>query len=425
MGRSWTLHGLRLTDLTIQVPVNYQDPQSAMSLYARIVEKDDGIERPYLLWLQGGPGGRAQRPTGMSGWIKAALDRFRVVLLDQRGTGRSNPIYASTLDPQWTDEEIARYLVHFRAPNIIRDAERLREHLGCDSWWILGQSYGGFLALSYLSMAGDSLDGVFITAGLGDLSGDARHTYEHTFSLVEDATEEFLGEVPFARQTICDLHEIVTDRTITLPTGQRLRSEHIQALGIQLGTDAGWNQLAFQLETALVQSHGNTVLSETFLYEVVETLSFAKKPLYGILHETIYSRGLATKWAAQRVYDERRYGSGDCARLTGEAVFPWMFNSDPALVPFEGAAHILAGADGLEDPYTLDILERNRVPVVAAVHDKDIFVPAAISLETAARVGNLRVVRNSKYRHDGIRSDGENLLNSMFEVMDEESISTD
>ena len=51
---------------------------------------DDG--GPWLLYLQGGPGFEAPRPTESSSWLKAALHHgFRVVLLDQRGTGRSSP----------------------------------------------------------------------------------------------------------------------------------------------------------------------------------------------------------------------------------------------------------------------------------------------------------------------------------------------
>ena len=51
-----------------------------------------------LSWLltrdidQGGPGGGSPRPTSRTGWLGAAVERYRVLLLDQRGTGRSTPL---------------------------------------------------------------------------------------------------------------------------------------------------------------------------------------------------------------------------------------------------------------------------------------------------------------------------------------------
>ena len=48
-------------------------------------------DRPWLLFLQGGPGFGAMRPAGREAWLDRALDDYRVLLLDQRGTGRSTP----------------------------------------------------------------------------------------------------------------------------------------------------------------------------------------------------------------------------------------------------------------------------------------------------------------------------------------------
>src|SRR5215468_7285989 len=65
------------------------DPRT-ITLFTREVVAPDGEPRPYLVFLQGGPGFEAARPTSPpSGWIKRALADYRVLLLDQRGTGRS------------------------------------------------------------------------------------------------------------------------------------------------------------------------------------------------------------------------------------------------------------------------------------------------------------------------------------------------
>ena len=52
---------------------------------------------PWLVFLQGGPGFGAQRPVGRDAWLDRALRDFRVLLLDQRGTGRPTPATRQTL----------------------------------------------------------------------------------------------------------------------------------------------------------------------------------------------------------------------------------------------------------------------------------------------------------------------------------------
>ena len=45
----------------------------------------------------------------------------------------------------------AAYLTHFRADEIVNDCELVREALGAERWTVLGQSFGGFTTLHYLS----------------------------------------------------------------------------------------------------------------------------------------------------------------------------------------------------------------------------------------------------------------------------------
>src|SRR3972149_5349097 len=80
-------------------------------------------------------------------------------LLDQPGAGRAPP---GGEIPGGTAEDQASYLEHFRADAIVRDAECIRRELGIERWSVLGQSFGGFCAMTYLSIAPDGLRGAFI-----------------------------------------------------------------------------------------------------------------------------------------------------------------------------------------------------------------------------------------------------------------------
>lgn len=77
---------------------------------------------PMLVFFQGGPGSAAPRPADAGGWIGRALKEYRVLLLDQRGTGLSTPVNHQTLARFKTAREQADYLKFFRADSIVRDA---------------------------------------------------------------------------------------------------------------------------------------------------------------------------------------------------------------------------------------------------------------------------------------------------------------
>src|SRR4051794_17220388 len=140
MSVTYTLPGAVVTEREHTVPLDHakvSGPQ--ISVFTREVADPDGRDKPYLVYFQGGPGMEAPRPTcPPSGWMKRALKDFRVLLLDQRGTGRSTPVNSRL--PGDDAQAQADYLANFRADSIVRDAELIRQELGVDRWSILGQS---------------------------------------------------------------------------------------------------------------------------------------------------------------------------------------------------------------------------------------------------------------------------------------------
>src|SRR6476646_10361942 len=127
---TFRIPGALLIEREHAVPLVHADPaRGSIRVFTRELSAPDGLDRPYLVFLQGGPGFEAARPTSPpSGWMARALADFRVLLLDQRGTGRSTPV--GPVLPGPTPAEQAEYLTHFRADSIVRDLELIRAELG-------------------------------------------------------------------------------------------------------------------------------------------------------------------------------------------------------------------------------------------------------------------------------------------------------
>jgi proline iminopeptidase len=93
--------------------------------------------------------------------------------------------------------------------------------------------------------------------------------------------------------------------------------------------------------------------------------------------------------------------------LTGEMIYPWMFEQITSLRPFADAANSLADYQDYKPLYDLAKLAENKVPVVAAVYHNDMYVPRELSLKTAKQVAHTQVWLTNSYEHDGVRQSPE------------------
>lgn len=399
------LGGLVLRDHWFEVPLDHARPDGeTIRLYAReaVAAGEPDRDLPWLLFLQGGPGGKATRPAGASGWVGRAVKDFRVLLLDQRGTGRSTPATAATLALRGDAAAQAEYLAHFRADAIVADSELVRRTLIDDQpWHVLGQSYGGFCSLTYLSFAPEGLASVMLTGGLAPVAVGADDVYAATYRTVERKNAAFHAAFPAARAQLEAVASFVRANDVVLPDGSRLTVARLQAIGQGLGANSAIPGLAYLLEEAFA---ADGVLSDTFLVGAWQAVSFATSPLYAVLHEACYAHETSTRWSAQRV------GAGlpqfaadaDPLLLTGEMIYPWMFEHDPALAPLRETAELLAERSW-GPLYDLDRLAANEVPVAAALYTEDMYVDAGLSRDTVERVHGLRAWETNAHEHDGLR----------------------
>lgn len=406
---STRLGELRLAELTLSLPLSAEaDDHRSIEVFARIVTAPGGENHPYLLFLQGGPGHESPRPSLEPlhpSWLGVALEEYRVVFLDQRGTGRSSPVGDDILTRSDT-EAVAEYLSHLRADGIVRDAEAVREHLGVASWSLLGQSFGGFTTLHYLSTHPGVLDDVFITGGLSALSRPAAEIYADTYARMRTISEAYYRRFPGHREVIRGLVERARGGELVLPSGEVVSESRLRSLGHLLGSDDGW----FDLHSLLERDPG----SNAFRHDLAALLPFsARNPLYYVLHESSYADGVVTDWAAERAYPGTF--RSDTSLLTGEHVFREWAETVPELRPWRDVALRLAGWRWPK-LYDAEALRDSGATGAAAVYVRDVFVPLDFSLETAAQLPGVRLHITSDHEHNGLRASGGAVLRHLFDL---------
>ncbi|GAA3948419.1 alpha/beta fold hydrolase [Microbacterium soli] len=391
------MQSLTVEEHTLTVPLVWDDPADTRTIdvFAAVVSREGGTNLPYLLFLQGGPGHEAPRafqsPTSPT-WLDTALRDHRVVMLDQRGTGRSTPIGDRDLDRG--SDAVAERLTHLRADSIVRDAEALREHLGAATWNVLGQSFGGFTTLAYLSTDAASLDRVYLTGGLSTIERTPDEVYALCYSKMRDASERYYRRFPEHRDRMRRLVDLAASGGIVLPDGEVVSPSRLRSVGSALGTNDGWQTVWSLLEL--------DPDSNAFRHDLADAMPFGgRNPLYFAFHESSYASGHATRWSAERV--EPADFAQDTSLFTGEHVRREWMETVPALRPWRDVTLTLA-----EHPwpkiYDRAALEASDARGAAAVYVNDVYVPLEFSLETARLLPGVTPWVTSEYEHNGLRA---------------------
>ena len=464
IGDTFRVKGLKLTDHFFDVPLDHgfrapgagdvpPTTESSIEIFAREVRAGDKNDEavasmPWLVFLQGGPGFECARLTESGGWIAHAVQSHRVLLLDQRGTGRSSRVSTAGLDRRFGADDVeskAKYLANFRADSIVADAELVRKTLlGDDSKWaLLGQSFGGFCILRYLSVASGGVSEAFLTGGLPPLvhcADAATPAYRALIKRVRAQNAKFYRRFPMDVTRVRDVVKFVRDQpggSVSTSSGGKLTVRGVQALGFgMLGTAGGMENLHYLFEKAW-DDDSRAHLSYAFLKSCEDVHAFDTNPLYACLHESIYCNGGgASDWAAERVFSDDEFSKEFSAEnalgpasdphtpvlFTGEMVFPFMFDDIAALTPMKAVADALAKKDDWPRLYDVDALRACEVPVACASYVEDMFVDFDLAAETASRIGKYgaRVWSTSEYMHSGIREDGGRILKKLMEMARDE-----
>ena len=445
------------------------------------------------LYLQGGPGFGAPTPVvGLgfgsedSSWAAKALSKYkRVVLMDQRGTGRSTPITKQTLELNFpdlfllddnTEEEKVEtiqdlqasssesanrvqaaltaatdYLAQFRADNIVKDAEVIRDALllpdetkdandltgrpwGC----ALGQSFGGFCMMTYLSQVADPPKVCLFTGGIAPMCTPLDEAYASLWTRVRQRSllyyDMYPGDIELVQRIVRKLEK----EPAALPAGGILTGRRFLQLGLALGgSPSSFASLHALFSSALIPTDSDNddndddsyVFSRAFLKRVESDQSFDDHPIYFWLHESIYANAqenAPTNWSAHRMlpddFDHVKNSQPDSKEpvlFYGEMVFPWM-TEDYAELNGTGVK-LLADALAAKNDWNALYNEANmkaalagRSKAAAAVYYGDMYVDfKACERVLAGPLEKCKPYITNDYQHSGLRDDGARIFDKL------------
>ncbi|MBE6469165.1 MAG: alpha/beta hydrolase [Coriobacteriaceae bacterium] len=436
---SYHLPGLAVEDHSIDVPLDWRglepaalaanpalrSPEPAIAgapdtikLFYRVVTAPEhaGRELPLLVFLQGGPGGAGPRLTSpdSDGWVREAVKHFRVVLPDQRGTGRSSRVSRHLTERVPGARAQADYLKRHLARSIVKDFEYLRlTAFGGRRWTTLGQSYGGFLTLTYLSFYPEGVAASFVCGGIPHLPASAEEVYAHTVPRMAMKTHRFYERYPGDRTRAAALADRLSAGDVRLPDGSPLSVRRLQLMGSDFGMKPSFERMHNILDTAFEEGDGAlaeggaAAVTDAFIAAAYERTSTAANPLYWTLQELIYADGELSRplrWAAARELAKHPEFSETARPLmfTGETCLPWLFEEDPLLAPLKPAVDLLMEDTSFDPIYDADALAANTVPLSAAVYFDDLYVDSGLQLDTLSRVGTSRAWVTNELEHDGL-----------------------
>lgn len=166
------------------------------------------------------------------------------------------------------------------------------------------------------------------------------------------------------------------------------------------------------LDIAFDERDGSKALSDAHINDefiAAVAAHTATSPLYWTLQEFIYANGQLSRpinWAASQQYQSRPEFASNHRPLmfTGEAIFPWMFEQHKALQPFGQAVHALMQETDFDVIYDEDQLQRNEVPLFAAVYDDDMYVDSTVQKQVLDRIPHAHRWVTNEFEHDGLRT---------------------
>ncbi|TGZ78654.1 alpha/beta-hydrolase [Ascodesmis nigricans] len=433
--------GLKVIDRWFDVPFDYTAPdREKIRVFTRnaISNKDndngeEGAKKPYCVYLQGGPGFECSAPKSHPLTDFMLGKGYQMLYIDQRGTGLSTPVSAMSLGKKGDVEEQARWLKGLRADNIVRDCEAIRQTLIGDQekadrkkWSVVGQSFGGFCSVTYLSFYPEGLREVFTTGGMPPLVDNPDPVYERTYKSVVQRNAVYYKKYPQDVEGVKTILRFLDSKKITLPAGGVLSAERFLSLGLSFGGHGGIDSVHQTIQRVLNEIELFGDISYKMLGHIEGVLGFDENPLYAVMHEPIYCQGQASNWSAHRLKTDKFMWSSNDPQptepvyFTGEMVYPHVLDEYTELRQMKDVANKIAESTDWPPLYDVDQLKKNDVPVYAAIYVDDMYVDYAFSTETAGTIRGAKTFITNSMHHNAIRAKSAEVLGKLWALKVEE-----
>ncbi|KAF3762754.1 alpha/beta-hydrolase [Cryphonectria parasitica EP155] len=405
-------------------------------------------KRPILLYLCGGPGADNPpcRVREMNRWL--LMKGYSILYVDYRGCGDSSPLPSQILSQRadLDQHKMAHYIAQFCQDNIVRDLEAIRlclsqlEPLGeVIKWTTLGQSYGGYISLSYLSMHPEGLSEVFITGGLPPCGMKIEDYFQIEYENIVEQNQRFYSHFQDADILVRRILTLITNigpKNIPMTGRGYMTGQKLLTLGRQFGSKVGFPEVYNLLCTIKKDLETVGRLQPDTIHEFESILHIDERPLYPLLLEQTWCSGGPTRWAAERV--ARKIRGFEYLQASEDGTYPdpsltatehpiyftantycrFHYDTHEELIELKEAAELLAEYDW-ECPYDFEKLMANPlgVPVYAISFERDMHLDVGVSARTAAMVGGLTLVIDPGW-HQDIRYRPAEVLENLFQKRD-------
>lgn len=151
-------------------------------LHDLYIEESGNPDGKPIVFVHGGPGG------GTEPWQRSFFDpsKYRIVLFDQRGCGKSTPHAELRDNTTW---------------DLVSDMEKIRELLGIDQWVVFGGSWGSTLALAYAQTHPRRCKAIVLRGIFLIRPEEIRWFYQEGCSWIyPDAWEHYVNAIPQAER---------------------------------------------------------------------------------------------------------------------------------------------------------------------------------------------------------------------------------